>query len=202
MADELPDAREHVLTSNVRAARIARVYADALLGVAGKDGRAQALGDELDALVSGVLDKHPTVAAFLASPAVTRKRREPILEKALGGVSPTLKQFLGVLNQNNRLDLLRDVAAAYRDLLDRQSGRVRVTVRSAVPLDDGQRDGLKQSLAASLRKEPVLVERVDPDLLGGMVVQVGDKVYDSSVRSRLAALRSQLLTRGTNVVKA
>jgi F-type H+-transporting ATPase subunit delta len=200
MTDVQPEPRENVLTANVRAARIARVYADALLGVAGTD--AQALGDELDALITGVLDKHPTVAAFLTSPAVTRRRREPVLEKALDGVSPTLKKFLGVLNRNNRLDLLREVAAAYRDLLDKRSGRVRVTVRSAVPLADAQRDDLRKSLAGSLKKDPVLVEKVDPDLLGGMVVQVGDKVYDSSVRSKLTALRSQLLSRGTNVVKA
>lgn len=202
MADT-PDPREHVLTTNVRQARIARVYAEALLGVAGKDGSADALGAELDAFVRGVLDANPRVAAFLQSPAVTRRTREPILAGALGGsASLTLQNFLGVLNQNNRLDLVRSVAAAYRDLLDQRAGRVRVTVRSAVPLADDQRDDLKRTLAGSLDKEPVLVEQVDPDLLGGLVVQVGDRVYDSSVRSRLAAIRSQLLTRGSNVVKA
>ena len=74
MTDVQPEQRENVLTANVRAARIARVYADALLAVAGKDGKAEVVGDELDAFVTGVLDANPTVAAFLTSPAVTRRR--------------------------------------------------------------------------------------------------------------------------------
>ena len=78
----------------------------------------------------------------------------------------------------------------------------RVVVKSAIALSDDQLAGLKKTLAESLNKEPVLNLRVDPELLGGLVVQVGDKVYDTSVRSRLEALRNQLMSRGSNVVKA
>jgi F-type H+-transporting ATPase subunit delta len=179
------------------------VYAEALLGVAARDGRAEEVGDELDALVTGVLDKHPRVAAFLDSPAVSRRTRGPVLAAALGETaSPVVRNFLGVLNQNNRLDLLRAVAAAYHDLLDKRAGRVRVTVRSAAPLTDDQQRELRESLAVSLGREPVLDLRTDPDLLGGMVVQVGDKVYDSSVRTRLAAFRTQLMARSTHGAQA
>ena len=69
-------------------------------------------------------------------------------------------------------------------------------------LGDAEKDDLRKTLTAALGKEPILAVRVDPDLLGGLVVQVGDRVYDSSVRSRLEALRTQLLARGTDVVKA
>jgi F-type H+-transporting ATPase subunit delta len=152
--------------------------------------------------VDDVLRTDPTLEAFFTSPAVTRRTRGPVLAALHGSVSPLLGNFLGVLNQNNRLDLLRPIAAAYRDLLDKRAGRVRVVVRSAVPLSDEQQDDLRRTLADSLHKEPVLNLTTDPDLLGGLVVQVGDTVYDTSVRSRLEALRTQLTARGTNVAKA
>jgi F-type H+-transporting ATPase subunit delta len=203
VARDLPLEHEHVLSANVRQARIARVYAESLLAVATEQGQAEAIGDEMEAMVRDVLDPNPQVAAFLGFPAISRRRRGPILEAALkGNVSPLLERFIEVLNQNNRLNFFRSVVAAYRDLLDERAGRVRVVVRSAVPLTADQQAELRKTLAASLKKEPVLALRTEPELLGGMVVQVGDKVYDTSVRTRLDALRAQLISRGTNVAKA
>ena len=199
----IPFEQESVLTTNVRQARIARVYVESLLAVATQQGQAEDLGDELEALVRDVLGKHREVAAFFTSPALTRRAREPILARALAeNASPMLRKFVGVLNQNNRLDLLPAIAAAYREALDERAGRVRVWVRSAAPLGDAERDELRRTLAGTLGKEPILAVRVDPELLGGLMIQVGDRVYDSTVRSRLDALRTQLLARGTDVVKA
>jgi len=206
MADvsrNFPLEQESVLTANVRQARIARVYVESLLAVATQQGQAEDLGDELESLVRDVLGKHPDVAAFFTSPALTRRAREPVLKRALSpSASPLLRKFVGVLNQNNRLDLLPAIAAAYREALDERAGRVRVWVRSAAPLDDGERDDLRRTLAMTLGKEPILAVRVDPELLGGLMIQVGDRVYDSTVRSRLDSLRTQLLARGNDVVKA
>lgn len=206
MADvsrQFPIETETVLTTNVRQARIARVYVEALLGVATQNGQAEEIGDELDSLVRDVWKKHPQVAAFFTSPALTRRQREPVLLTALtGNASPLLRNFLGVLNHNNRLDLLPAIAAAYREALDERAGRVRVWVRSATPLDDAEREELTRTLAATLGKQPILNVRVEPELLGGLVVQVGDRVYDSSVKSRLDTLRTQLLARGNDVIKA
>lgn len=191
--------REHVLTATVRQARIARVYAESLFHVASQDGKAEEVGDEMDALIRDVLLPHPQVGAFFRSPVLSRRKRGPLLHQALqGNTSPLLEKFLGVLNQNNRLDLFRAVAAEYRAILDRRAGKVRVSVRSAIPLGDAEQDQLRATLADALGKEPILNVKVDPELIGGLVVQVGDKVYDSSVRSRLDALRTQLLARGTH----
>ena len=204
MADaaELNPGQDTVLTANVRQARIARVYAESLAAVAEKQGQVEEVGNELVQFVANVL-KTPKIAAFFASPAITRRVRQPILEAALpNNVHPLVANFIRVLNQNNRLSLLPACAAAYRELMDARAGRVRVLVKSAVELTADQQAGLKSSLAESLKKEPVLNLRVDPELLGGLVVQVGDKVYDTSVRSRLEALRNQLSSRGSNVVKA
>lgn len=200
---DLPLEREHVLTGNVRQTRIARIYAESLIALAAREGKELEVGDELIGFVRDVVGKNPTVSAFLTSPAVTRRSREPVLNSALkDNVSPLVARFLGVLNQNNRLDLIRSISAVYQDLVDQRAGRVRVSVRSAVPLTDEQQEELRQTLASTTHKETVLELRTDPDLLGGMIVQVGDKVYDSSVRSRLEALRHQLTARATNVVKA
>lgn len=202
MADDLNPGHDTVLTANVRQARIARVYAESLAAVAAKQGQLEDVGNELAKFVSDVLSQ-PKIAAFFRSPAVTRKVRAPILEAALANhASPLVANFIRVLNRNNRLDLLASCSAAYRELMDAHSGRVRVLVKSAVELSPEQRDGLKRTLAESLNKEPVLNLRVDPELLGGLVVQVGDKIYDTSVRSRLEDLRNQLTSRGSNVVKA
>ena len=193
---------ESVLTTNVRQARIARVYAESLASVAAKQGQLEPVGDELSRFVTEVL-KHPKVGAFFKSAAITRKVRAPILDASLANnASPLVGNFIRVLNQNNRLELIEAIAAAYRELMDVRAGRVRVVVKSAVPLTDDQKSGLKKTLTESLNKEPVLNLRVDPDLLGGLVVQVGDKIYDTSVRSRLEELKNQLTSRGSNVVKA
>jgi F-type H+-transporting ATPase subunit delta len=202
MAEDLNPGHESILTANVRQARIARVYADSLAAVATRQGKLEDVGAELNTFVTDVLSQ-PKVAAFFRSPALTRKARTPILEAAFAKtIDPLLANFLRVLNQNNRLDLIAPIAAAYRELMDNRAGRIRVLVKSAVPLTSDQQNGLKQTLAQSLNKEPVLNLRVDPELLGGLVVQVGDKIYDTSVRSRLEDLRNQLSSRGSNVVKA
>lgn len=189
---------ESVLETTGAAARIARVYAGALMQTAAKTGQAEAVGDELSAFVGSALEGHPRIGAFLASTAINRKAKGPVLEKALGSsASELFRKFVGVLNQNGRLGLLRAVDAAYRRMRDEAAGRVRVKVTSAAALSADQTAALTKTLSQSLKAEPVLDARVNPDILGGLVVQVGDKVYDTSVRTRLDNLRTQLLTSGS-----
>jgi F-type H+-transporting ATPase subunit delta len=183
--------------------RLARVYAEALMAAAEDAGQVDDVGGELEAVVRGVLDADPGVEAFLASPAVGRQAKTEALGRAFGDrASPLVRNLLGVLNKNGRLGLVRTVAAAYRDLLDQRAGRVRVRVATAVPLTDEQRDRLTNALAARLDKTPVLSATVDPELLGGLVVRVGDQVFDTSVRTRLETLRAQLLEQGSSYVRS
>src|SRR5438105_13508107 len=108
VARDLPLERETILTADVRKARVARVYAEALLAVAAKQGAAEAVGDELAAFVRDVLDANKDVEAFLASPAVGRKAKAAALDAALAGrASELLRGLLAVLARNGRLDLLR-----------------------------------------------------------------------------------------------
>jgi F-type H+-transporting ATPase subunit delta len=197
---------ETVLEAGSVRARIARVYAEALLGAAMKQSNADAVdsvGEEMNELVSGVFGRNPTVAAFLGSPAVGRKTKTAALEAALPGrSSELLRGLFAVLAHNGRLDLFAGIAAAYHDLIDKRSGRVRVKVTAAAALSETQRAALSSTLAELLKQQPMLQVRVDPELLGGMIVQVGDRVIDTSVRTRLHTLRTLLLDKGsTNVVK-
>jgi F-type H+-transporting ATPase subunit delta len=178
--------------------RVARVYAEALLRAAEGRGQAEDVGRELRSLVTEVYAKTPGVEATLASPAVKRSAKAPVLEHAFkNNVSDLLFNLLNVLNAKDRLTLVRHVAAAYRDLVDERAKRVRVSVRSAVPLTDAQTEQLRQAIGQATGLDPVVAAQVDESLLGGMIVQVGDQVFDSSVRYRIDAIRSHLLARSS-----
>ena len=193
--DTLPEA-----TGNK--ARLARVYAEALLVAATKSQLADTVGEELASVADGVLKPNPEIVAFFNSAAVGRNAKLPILEKAFDdvGASELFKNFLGVLNQNNRLGLLRDISATYHTLRDQQGNRVRVKVRTASELNTAQIASLTATLKSTLNQEPMLQITVDPELLGGLVVQIGDRVYDTSVKSRLETLRTHLMTSGSHVL--
>ena len=183
---------------DVGAQRIARTYAEALLDAAEKRGQAQEVFEELQSLVQDVFAAAPQFEAFLASRAITARRKPPVIRAALQGrASDLLVNFLLVLNDHERLELLRPILSAYRQLHEERTRHVRVRVRSAVPLPDDQRERLVQELRARYQREPILETRVDPDLLGGLVLQVGDWVYDGSVRTRLADIRNQLIEKSS-----
>jgi F-type H+-transporting ATPase subunit delta len=140
---------------------------------------------------------------LLKSPAVRRAEKEPLIRQAFGGkASDLVLNFLLVLNEKERLALLRPVANALRDLLDERAKRVRVRVRTAVDLDEDQKRKLQETLRKQLTLEPVLDVRVEPELLGGMIVRVGDTVFDSSVRTRIETLRNQLLARSSYEIQS
>ena len=174
--------------------QVARNYAEALLNVAGKDGRADAALEDLEAIQAEVLRPHPRLAALLASTSVRPAEKDRILARTLEGqVQPTVLRFLQVLSRRGRLGLLGAITRQARALLDRREGRRPVTVRSAAPLDEAQQAALRDRLAGLVGGTPVLRLEVDPALIGGLVVQVGDDVYDASVRNRLRQLRKRIV---------
>jgi F-type H+-transporting ATPase subunit delta len=183
--------------------RVAKVYAEALLDVAQERNLADAIGDELDSLINDVYALAPDVETALSSPVHKRSMKAPVIAHAFKSrVSELLFNFLNVLNSKDRLELVRHVAAAYRDLLDQRAKRVRVSVRSAVPLSESQTEGLRRAIEAATGLEPIIAPRVQEELLGGMIVQVGDHVFDSSVRTRIETIRNQLLARSSYEIQA
>jgi F-type H+-transporting ATPase subunit delta len=184
---------------------VARVYAEALLRAADKKGVADELQESFDALVGNPLrrvDGTTDAATLLASAMIPRGKRADVIDKLFRGrADDVFVNFLHVLNDHNRLDLLRPVAAMYRESRDELLRRVRVVVRSAVPLTDDQREQVKALAAEVYHLEPVVVEQTDPNLIGGLQVQIGDRLIDLSVRSRLQAIKRNLITRSSHEIQ-
>ena len=190
-------------TADVGAQRVARVYAEALLKAAEKQGQVEDVLDELATLVGEVFRKDPQFEEFLASGAIGRDRKAQVIRGVFEHrASSVFFNFLMVLNNHDRLGLLRPIRAAYQELYDERARRIRVVVRTAVPLPDDQRARLQQELHDTFHLEPVLETRVDPDLLGGMVVRVGDWLYDASVRTQIENLRNQLIARSSYEIQS
>lgn len=173
---------------------LARRYARALLYVAsqGEGQGVLALRDELRAFAQQ-LDGHPQLRRSLAHPtlAAERKRRLVLALADAAKATPLLKRLLELLSSRVRLSLLPDVAEAYAELANAARGVVAAEVASAVPLAAGQ----AQALERALKGNAVSVElrtRVEPALVGGLVVRAFGRTYDGSVRERLAALRRRL----------
>lgn len=173
---------------------LARRYARALLDVAGaRDADAVlALRDELRAFAP-VLAGHPELSAALLHPGVGVERKQRLLaalaERA--GATEPLRRLLDLLAARDRIALLPDVVEAYAGLANAARGVVSAEVVSAVPLPEEQ----KRALGAALRDGGTAVElreRVEPLLVGGLLVRSGGRTYDGSVRTRLAALRRRL----------
>jgi F-type H+-transporting ATPase subunit delta len=189
--------------ADVSAQRVARVYAEALLNAAEKQGQSEQVLESLESLIRDVFSAEPQLEAFLQSSAVGRERKAQLIDKVFEGkASQVFVDFLMVLNQHERLDLLRPILRAAKELRDQRAKRIRVEVRSAVPLADAQTNRLVEQLRANLKLEPVLQTEVDPDLLGGVVVKVGDWLYDASVRARLDSIRNQLIERSSHEIQS
>lgn len=170
------------------------VYAKALLGAADKAGQADQVVEELESIVSDVLTKLPQLDEALKTPRLTHEERVPILDKAFGGrISNTTLTFLKVVSKHGRLDCLRAIARSARKLLNTVRGRVEVIVETAYPLSNPVRDRIIGRLTEMLGQQVILSTAVNEDLLGGLVVRVGDTVYDASLASRLKKMQEVTL---------
>jgi F-type H+-transporting ATPase subunit delta len=181
-------------------AAIAAVYAAAMLGLAERRGDADALRAELDELAR-LARAAPALGAFFANPLIDADRRAESLERMLRGkASDLLVDALQVINRKGRIGLLSAIAAAYAARHDVLRGVIEVRVASAVPLDGGQRERLRAAVRAKTGCEPRLVESVDAELLGGLVIRLGDRKADASIATRLHTLVAALLARATQEI--
>jgi F-type H+-transporting ATPase subunit delta len=193
----------HTHTADVSAQRVAKVYAEALLRAAARDGQPEVIEEQLDSLIDDVFRADPQFEEFLGSLAVGRDHKAAVLESVFKArASGMFYNFLLVLNQHERLELLRPIRAAYHLLLDERAHRVPVLVRTAVPLPDDQRERLVQMIRGIMHLEPVLDLRIEPEMLGGIMVRVGDWLFDGSVRARLENLRTELIESGSHEIQS
>ena len=166
-------------------------YAQSLLELAGD--QAESIGGEL-ADIGQIIEQNPSFRLYLADPAIGQVARSEMLRKLFEGkASPLVFNFLRVMNAHNRLDHLTEVIGAYDELLDQKLGKIEVDLTVARPLTPEQLASAQQKISKSLGKDAVVHTYVDEDIIGGMIIRVGDELIDASVRSQLQSMKRQML---------
>lgn len=133
------------------------------------------------------------VKRVLENTRVSQEPKQRLVEAALGDLPQLPLNLAKLLARKNRTELAVDIAAQFEQLLEQQRGVSRAHATTAVPLGDAERETLSRRLAEQTGGEVILETTVDPELLGGVVVQIGDRLIDASTRARLRALRTSLV---------
>jgi F-type H+-transporting ATPase subunit delta len=172
---------------------IPRKYAKALFSLAGKTEKPKAILADMESLV-GLLRQTPTLPSFLESPNVGQDEKVKFLEGSLREkVHETTWLFLTLLLRRKRVALLPDILSEYVAIDEEERGIQRARVVSAVSLEKEQRTLLTSTLKRITGKEILVDTKVDPSIMGGVIVYLNGRVLDGSVRSRLEELRNWLL---------
>jgi F-type H+-transporting ATPase subunit delta len=168
-------------------------YANALADIVLQQGAAEPARKQL-ADFAAAYKESLELRNFMASPAVSREAKHGVIEKLVArlGASRMIRNFLFVIVDNQRTHLLPDIAASFEDVLRQRQGVAEAAVSSAVPLDASQQAGLLRNLESVTGKKIQATYSLNPALLGGAVVRVGDTIYDGSVRNQLNRLRERL----------
>ena len=176
---------------------VARIYARSAYALADEQGATASLHDELQEFVKQ-LDKEPALERFLSSPLVETGERKQMLDRLFEGhMSEILLDTLQVMNKKGRSGLVRALSEAYREEFEDRTGRVTVSVRTAVALTENLRQRLLEATSRFTGREASLMETVDGSLIGGMILLVGDRKIDSSVAKDLRQLETQFLDRAS-----
>jgi F-type H+-transporting ATPase subunit delta len=180
------EAVRHETTLDTGAEQLGKTYARALLGAARNAGVVDDVISQLNRLVDEYLAGSPQLAAAFASPRIDGAEKDRVIDRIFGDeFHPILVKFMKVMAGRGRLGFVVAVREAADELHDEMLGRVVASVQTAVPLDDALRSQIADQLGSLINKQVRLRESVDPDLIGGMVIRVGDRVFDSSVANRL-----------------
>ena len=173
-------------------ATVARRYAQALYQEAEAAGDAKRIDEDMKS-VQESLDASRDLELFFRSPIIAREKKEAVIGKLFDGkVAPLIVRLMRLLVQKGREDILPAVIRQYGDLRDEHLGVVEATVKTAMPMGFDETEALRKALEARTGKSVRLRITVEPALLGGAVVRIGDRVYDGSVQHQLESLREQL----------
>ncbi len=192
----MPDVPQHETVLDIEAEQFGRTYARALLGAAAKAGAADEILRQLGEIVDTAIRVSRPLAAVFASPRIDEEEKVRVIQRLFGDqVHPLLLNFLKVMARRGRLRYLTAVRNAAVAQHDELLGRVVAEVRTAVPLSDDLRDEVSGQISQRLGKQVRLQEVIDDSLLGGMVIRIGDTVFDSSVAGRIEKI-GRAATRG------
>lgn len=174
---------------------VARVYAEAALGLAEAQGLADRILEEIQGL-AGLLNESPELEMALSSPLVETDERRVLIDKLFRGqLEETLVDTLQVMNRKGRSGLVRALAEAYRQEYNELKGMVETRVQTAVPLTTEMKKRLKDVVSSLTGKTAILEESTDESLIGGMVLHVGDGRMDTSLAKELRTMERSLTDR-------
>lgn len=177
---------------------VARRYAHALFALGAERGESalELYGEALSAL-AGMTALSPQLAKVLRAPVFAISEKRELMQKLLDTLGPAgeerlVRDFCLLLADKERLSLLCDISVCFNELLDERKGIVRGELVTAVPLNNKRQAASLATLEKQTSKKLVLRFEVDPDILGGIVLRVGDTVLDASLRAQLNSLRDTI----------
>ena len=188
--------------ADVEAEKVAEVYAEAYLNaVIGQGGSIDDAVDEFASLID-VLKAQPQFEAVLASAMVATNDKVALLKKAVvAKASPLFWNFLQIVAKRNRLDLLLPIFLQSQILRDERQRRIPVTITTATEVDSQLFSALSEKLRSVLGGEPIIRSVIDPKVIGGLVVRVGDTVYDASISAQLQSVCRQMIERSAQEIQ-
>lgn len=168
------------------------IYAEGLLGLLDNDSEAQDVADALDALAA-MVHQEEGFSDLLEAASLTSEQRVDMVRRVFAGrVDECIEGLLNVLARNNRLSLIRGIAACFRDRLYDRMRVMRVSVTAAVELDESTRVDIHEMLEELLEGRVLLTTRCDPDIVGGVLLRIGDRVMDATIAADLERIRRSL----------
>jgi F-type H+-transporting ATPase subunit delta len=182
---------------------LANVYAKALIAATSSSGKLPEVLKQLGSVVDDVLHKLPALKSVLESPRVKFDVKSRLIDQAFSKAagSKELVNFLKVVARHDRLDCLTAIRRRAVELHDEMAGRSSVVVTTATSIDENSRDQIRGRLRTLLRKDVELVCKVDEKLIGGLIVRVGDTVYDASVANQLVRFRKDAIVKATQEIR-
>jgi F-type H+-transporting ATPase subunit delta len=188
---------------DVKVLQVARVYAEALLNACEKDGQVDEVLGEFETLINLTEAPRSDLRRFFASGVIGRRTREEVIKKSFEGrAHPLLVNLLLVVNDHERTTLLPAILFQARQLRDERARRLPVYIHVAVNPSDDQVDRVRQRVRDALQVEPLVEVKVEPELLGGLMLRVGDHVFDGTVRTKLKQIRDQLISRSSHEIQS
>ncbi|MBA2126255.1 F0F1 ATP synthase subunit delta [Hyphomicrobium methylovorum] len=180
-------------TNNTSVDGVAGRYASALFDLAKESSKLTEVEGDL-VKIQDLLKESPDLVRLVRSPVISSSDQSRALSAVLekGGISGLASNFLLLLARNRRLFAVEDIIKVYRSLAAKARGEVSAEVSSAVALSEAQLAELKEALRASVGKDVTLDTRVDPSLLGGLVVKLGSRMIDSSLKTKLQNMKAAL----------
>ena len=167
---------------------LAQVYARSLFQVAREQDKLDLLREQLGQ-VADAIAKHRELQTFFFSPYFSTEEKQEALSRAIDGGDEILMNFLKLLVENHRMPVLFRIRANYQRLWDEEHRTLPVEITSAVELDEDTIESLGRTIGERAGRKVTLAANVDPDILGGIVVRVGNSILDASIRTRLEQLR-------------